>query len=1222
MENVIFTPRRAIILFDSPVTDSSIATLVERIHAVSQELYYRDVELQILSPGGAASSLRYYVAALEAFEGNLVITTRALTAVSSASAIMLSLGDHRRASTASQLLYHNARLPNPQSVTARDAQKIHADLEGTDKYFIGLLVRRALRIPESDWAQRWNTPSNDSESEESAAFGIPERDRWIAILCSSDPRTKPQDKLTFLTETYALVFGVGQPISARLARKIGLIDVLDNDSPRFSPDFSPSDVKLRIRIPEWTTILPPDGRFELDSLKRHVLILGETGSGKTASGIMPILRAIVDSSGHSDERRVSCALVIDPKRELAEAIERMGGRGDMIGSFHGAAPPVFNLMEQTETPEDPLDHATAILTRVGGLAYCEASTLLGKEYGREPYWAHEGTNMAKAALAAVLLVLELQGEIYAHDGSLIKELLPAEDEKKTEDEKEKKTAEEEGEEAKREKAAREKLAAALEKFAEEAGFSVLTTQANRYLKNSERYMQAMWRRYQDATGLLRQHGFIVRSLTAKGAEVEEIRGWSFKIYDLDVFTSWQVAQTEGGDVSGLWKGVQDTLVCANPFGLDIEEAKDWLKDCGPPLETMRVEGEHMNTRFVDENLGFVAKQESTVSVPVLFRDAAKPTDREKFLAIMDVCAEIGKTAIGCDKRPDLARLERGLLEGLHKLKTKYDPDRRGVKPSTASLVLMTMLRWLDETLKDANVMPSFAGARELERFESFEEDTGKVVEEYRFREWPPPESLADYGEDDCGDTRWFQFADDNLYSYFQYYDHYVSGGSCAVAVTCAIEHAKELGAILDKYGAVLCGIMLGAPTGEEEEWARRVQGKVDERNGCIKRILSVCEEVRQQVDKKACLLARKPRRLFMGKPATRPDAPEPLFGSSESVADGMERGRLSYLTHLERFKAEHRLVEENGRLQKGSNVIALADFILKETFNGETIGAWRGLFARLEGARADVPELDVVVSEKLRMLVDYFARMANTWGGQYTGVYSAALGCFSQFSETRVARMLYFGCEPYWKSMVRWEEKRVVRFSERLNREGQTIFVVQPDLRDGADLVGRCIKAMFFESVLRDKRRQQPGHGMPLVAYVADEFHRFITPDRAHGEQSFLDTCRSFGAFCVLACQATSSMAHALGQIESDNSQIERVISIILNNTGTKLFFRTTDRNTMEALVAMAPVPSRPGMANVIHVRPLSTLSPGECYAVLVTGRFVRAQLEEWNSSGGRSPGN
>ena len=47
MENVILAPRRATVLFDSVVTDASIATLVDKIHAVTQELYYKEVELQI-----------------------------------------------------------------------------------------------------------------------------------------------------------------------------------------------------------------------------------------------------------------------------------------------------------------------------------------------------------------------------------------------------------------------------------------------------------------------------------------------------------------------------------------------------------------------------------------------------------------------------------------------------------------------------------------------------------------------------------------------------------------------------------------------------------------------------------------------------------------------------------------------------------------------------------------------------------------------------------------------------------------------------------------------------------------------------------------------------------------------------------------------------------------------------------------------------------------------
>lgn len=46
------------------------------------------------------------------------------------------------------------------------------------------------------------------------------------------------------------------------------------------------------------------------------------------------------------------------------------------------------------------------------------------------------------------------------------------------------------------------------------------------------------------------------------------------------------------------------------------------------------------------------------------------------------------------------------------------------------------------------------------------------------------------------------------------------------------------------------------------------------------------------------------------------------------------------------------------------------------------------------------------------------------------------------------------------------------------------------------------------------------GGGMPLVGYVADECHGFATADEVHDEQSFLDTCRSFGTFCVLACQS------------------------------------------------------------------------------------------------------
>ena len=83
--------------------------------------------------------------------------------------------------------------------------------------------------------------------------------------------------------------------------------------------------------------------------------------------------------------------------------------------------------------------------------------------------------------------------------------------------------------------------------------------------------------------------------------------------------------------------------------------------------------------------------------------------------------------------------------------------------------------------------------------------------------------------------------------------------------------------------------------------------------------------------------------------------------------------------------------------------------------------------------------------------------------------------------------------------------------------------------RDGQDaLVAIALKAVFFEAVIDDPHPARGGADLPLVGYVADEFHRFVTSDPLHGEQSYLDTCRSFSAFCVLPCQSVASIHHAL----------------------------------------------------------------------------------------------
>ena len=296
----------------------------------------------------------------------------------------------------------------------------------------------------------------------------------------------------------------------------------------------------------------------------------------------------------------------------------------------------------------------------------------------------------------------------------------------------------------------------------------------------------------------------------------------------------------------------------------------------------------------------------------------------------------------------------------------------------------------------------------------------------------------------------------------------------------------------------------------------------------------------------------------------------------------------------------------------GPNVIALAERVLVETMDRSGIGMWEDLLRQMavsvpdEHARWETAEH--------RSEVGAWARLAEeqSAAGQYMTINQSAAVCFYEFSQGPASDTLYFGCEPYWERVLSGGGE-TIGFGEFLNSARQTIFVFHPELgAGGADMIARSLKALFFEAVLGDRARQRKEHGRPLVAYIADEFHRFITSDRTHGEQSFLDTCRSFGAFCVLACQSTSSMKYVLRDIEGGSDKVDAAVSILLNNTGTKLFFRTTDVATQEWVAKLAP--REPGAGSVVDARPLSTLAPGECYAVLVDGRFRRARLKQWRA--------
>ena len=244
--------------------------------------------------------------------------------------------------------------------------------------------------------------------------------------------------------------------------------------------------------------------------------------------------------------------------------------------------------------------------------------------------------------------------------------------------------------------------------------------------------------------------------------------------------------------------------------------------------------------------------------------------------------------------------------------------------------------------------------------------------------------------------------------------------------------------------------------------------------------------------------------------------------------------------------------------------------------------------------------------ELLERVSEYWLQQAKI-DKQHGGTLGTARVACAEYAAPQVARTLYFGCEPGWRDA----HADAVDFASLASSDGDGRFVLyQPKRGTEEVLVARTLKALFFEAVLADPARidERERGGMPLVGYIADEFQDYVTSDAVHGEQSFLDRCRSFGGFCVLATQSTSSIRYALSEGGGDPTANEMALNMLLTNTATKYFFRSTDPQTPSWVEALSP--RRPGFSPVTAVRPLTMLAEGECYVALANGRFDRKQLD------------
>lgn len=165
--------------------------------------------------------------------------------------------------------------------------------------------------------------------------------------------------------------------------------------------------------------------------------------------------------------------------------------------------------------------------------------------------------------------------------------------------------------------------------------------------------------------------------------------------------------------------------------------------------------------------------------------------------------------------------------------------------------------------------------------------------------------------------------------------------------------------------------------------------------------------------------------------------------------------------------------------------------------------------------------------------------------------------------------------------------------------QGKVLLVTPgPVATKSADMLGKAVKTKFFQMAQCRENKQRP------VAYVCDEFQRFVTADPDSGEQSFLDRCRAHRVSCILATQSLASIKYALHETPGAAAAMD----VILNNTANKIYFRNTDVFTTSTMQNLFPVPTLGG-GSVIQVRPPSTLRVGEAYYLLSNGECGRGQL-------------
>ena len=311
---------RAVVRLTGRINQKSVTGLIDEFEHAREDCFYERIEISISSTGGKSGAYERLLGCIDALRKDGVrIDTSASGQTAGFAASLLSMGDDRRASPECRLRYDQSRIRGEVHLTATDAGNAAATLTHTDERDIARLAERGVEAAKDIKKRRaevdafepgdWSVMALLLATQSKAIDSKDKTGMLDGLRKHLDGDAADAANVAALANTYRTLFSMDREISATLARELFLIDRVGRSRgpKRRSRDGS-------IPVPEWNALWP-GGRVELNYLRRHALMLGETGSGKTASGIMPLVNGML-----SPQSGLGCTLIVDPKRELLSAV--------------------------------------------------------------------------------------------------------------------------------------------------------------------------------------------------------------------------------------------------------------------------------------------------------------------------------------------------------------------------------------------------------------------------------------------------------------------------------------------------------------------------------------------------------------------------------------------------------------------------------------------------------------------------------------------------------------------------------------------------------------------------------------------------------------------------------------------------------------------------------------------------------------------------------------